>query len=125
MINFGILNLFKSTTQLAVRTCTNFISTAAIRPLSSPFLSNLKQLPYSKTNNGLLNSNLLKHQEQSLPQMIQVRNSWGYKGRMMLKDIKRRELLRKFAPARVRLQTLRGNTILPKAFKVKFIKKLF
>ena len=52
------------------------------------------------------------------PDTIQVRHNWGYKDRMMLKDIKRRELLKKFAPERIRLQALRANTVLPKVLKV-------
>lgn len=55
------------------------------------------------------------------PEVIQVRHNWGYKDRMMLKDIKRRELLRKYAPERIRLQSLRANTILPKVLKVNYI----
>ena len=52
-----------------------------------------------------------------VPQTNQVRN-WGYNDRMMLRDIKRREILRKFAPERVRLQTLKANNVLPKTMKV-------
>ena len=57
------------------------------------------------------------------PMLEQTRSNWGYKGRMMLKDIKRRELLKKFAPERIRLQTLRRNSILPPVLKVYLIKK--
>lgn len=53
------------------------------------------------------------------------RLNWGYKGRMMLKDIKRRELLKKYAPVRIRLQTLRSNSVLPKIIKVFFIYIVF
>ena len=52
------------------------------------------------------------------PMLSQIRSNWGYKGRMMLKDIKRRELLRKYAPERIRLQTLRRNNVLPQVLKV-------
>ena len=40
---------------------------------------------------------------------------------MMLKDIKRRETLRKFAPDRIKLKCLKSNSILPKPIKVKDI----
>jgi hypothetical protein len=43
----------------------------------------------------------------------------GYPGRMMLRDIKRRTLIRKYWPERFRYQTLRKNMILPESFKVK------
>jgi len=43
----------------------------------------------------------------------------GYPGRMMLRDIKRRELIRKYWPQRFRYQLLRKNMILPESFKVK------
>jgi hypothetical protein len=36
----------------------------------------------------------------------------------MLRDIKRRELIRQYWPARFRYQTLRKNMILPDSFKV-------
>ena len=42
----------------------------------------------------------------------------GYPGRMMLRDIKRRTLIRKYWPERFRYQTLRKNMILPDSFKV-------
>lgn len=62
-------------------------------------------------------SGLLSKQVQPPPQTIQVRN-WGYNDRMTLRDIKRREILRKFAPERVRLQALKANHVLPKTIKV-------
>ena len=37
---------------------------------------------------------------------------------MMLKDIKRREILRKLAPERMKLKSIKSNKILPKAVKV-------
>jgi hypothetical protein len=43
----------------------------------------------------------------------------GYPGRMMLRDIKRRTLIRKYWPERFRYQLLRKNMILPESFKVK------
>lgn len=42
----------------------------------------------------------------------------GYPGRMMLRDIKRRQLIRKYWPGRFRYQTLRKNMIFPESFKV-------
>jgi hypothetical protein len=42
----------------------------------------------------------------------------GYPGRMMLRDIKRRTLIRKYWPERFRYQTLRKNMIFPDSFKV-------
>ncbi|CAF4946073.1 unnamed protein product, partial [Rotaria magnacalcarata] len=41
----------------------------------------------------------------------------GYPGRMMLKDIKRRTLIRKYWPERFRYQSLRKNMIFPDSFK--------
>lgn len=46
----------------------------------------------------------------------------GYPGRMMLRDIKRRTLIRKYWPERYRYQTLRKNMIFPDSFKVFFSK---
>lgn len=62
------------------------------------------------------NKKLLLNETQKVPLLNQIRN-WGYSDRMTLKDIKRREMLRKFAPERVRLQCLRRNSVLPVAFK--------
>ena len=42
----------------------------------------------------------------------------GYPGRMMLRDVKRRTLIRKYWPERFRYQTLRKNMMLPESFKV-------
>ncbi len=42
---------------------------------------------------------------------------------MMLKDIKRRETLRKYARERVNLKSLKTNKILPKTIKVIFLLK--
>ena len=49
----------------------------------------------------------------------------GYPGRMMLKDIKRRTLIRKYWPERSRYQLLRKNMILPDSFKVIKQKRVF
>ena len=43
----------------------------------------------------------------------------GYPGRMMLRDIKRRTLIRKYWPHRFRYQLLRKNMIFPDSFKVR------
>ena len=96
-------------------------------PQSLNLSKNLSILTFNKgllsQSNNCLKPQLSKEKISSnqkapiTPEFTQVR-FWGYKGRMMLKDIKRRELLRKFAPERVRLQTLRANTILPKVLKV-------
>jgi hypothetical protein len=45
----------------------------------------------------------------------------GYPGRMMLRDIKRRTLIRKYWPERFRYQLLRKNMIYPDSFKVQII----
>jgi hypothetical protein len=37
---------------------------------------------------------------------------------MMLKDVKRRETLRKLAPERMKLKSIKSNKILPKSIKV-------
>ena len=73
----------------------------------------------SINSTGAVGSNLLNPGRLSHPiNVVQTRFNWGYKGRMMLKDIKRRELLKKYAPVRIRLQTLRANSVLPKIIKV-------
>jgi hypothetical protein len=69
----------------------------------------------AKTSLIPVQQSLLKQPE--VLTLVQKRFNWGYKGRMMLKDIKRRELLRKTISIRIRLQALRANSILPKAFK--------
>jgi gamma-glutamylcysteine synthetase len=104
----GIFHNFKTKPeQTPVKKCFNFLSTT-----SNMIAQNLKNLN--------LNSNSLKPNNLNRVQLEQIRHgSFGYKGRMMLKDIKRRELLRKYAPERVRLQTLSYNWILPKFFRVK------
>ena len=43
----------------------------------------------------------------------------GYPGRMMLRDIKRRTLIRQYWPKRFRYQLLRKNMIFPESFKVR------
>ncbi|CAF0828713.1 unnamed protein product [Rotaria sordida] len=45
----------------------------------------------------------------------------GYPGRMMLRDIKRRTLIRKYWPERFRHQLLRKNMVLPDSFKESFV----
>ncbi len=100
------------------------VSSLSIRGYSSLLANN-------PNNKSLLNTSQLNKSASLVPQnlrtslflmpkpdSIQVRHNWGYKDRMMLKDIKRRELLKKFAPERIRLQALRANTILPKVLKV-------
>ena len=106
----GVFHNFKTKPQTSFNNCCKLLSTTASLNMLS---QNLKILN--------LNSNLLSKTTNNsiLPKIEQIRHgSFGYKGRMMLKDIKRRELLRKFAPERVRLQTLRANWILPKFFRV-------
>lgn len=115
-----LANLFKNIVPKLVptKTCTNNLSTSILHPKLN--LINL----ITATNNLSLNkqsTQLLKplqnDQINSVTQTLQKRFNWGYKGRMMLKDIKRRELLRKYAPTRIRLQALRANSILPKVLK--------
>ena len=81
-----------------------------LKPIA-PTLLNKQQI-------DLFKSPFLDQQPVLTPLLSQIRSNWGYKGRMMLKDIKRRELLKKFAPERIRLQSLRANSILPKVLKV-------
>ena len=107
----GIFHSLRNKTQSSFTKCSNLFSTTS--SLTNMILLNLKKFNP--------NPNILKNDQTSsiLPQIEQIRHgSYGYKGRMMLKDIKRRELLRKFAPERVRLQTLRANSILPRFFRV-------
>ncbi len=107
-------SLVKGVSSLSIR---GYSSVLANKPITKSLLSsNGSQLNKSVS---LVPQNL----KTSLflmpkPDTIQVRHGWGYKDRMMLKDIKRRELLKKFAPERVRLQALRANTVLPKVLKV-------
>ena len=111
----GVFNLLKNTTHTTIKTCSSLFSTMY---QSNPQL--LNTMPY-KLKALNLSSTILKQNQQLAftPQIEQHRYGFGYKGRMMLKDIKRREMLRKFAPERIRLQTLRSNWILPKVVKVK------
>ncbi|CAF1266877.1 unnamed protein product [Didymodactylos carnosus] len=52
------------------------------------------------------------------PNIEQIRTSGtGYPGRMMLRDIKRRELIRKYWPRRSRYIMLKNNMILPESFR--------
>lgn len=92
----GLSNLVKNVTSIKPMTL-SLLNKQQIDTLKSPFMD---------------------QQTLLTPLLSQIRSNWGYKGRMMLKDIKRRELLKKFAPERIRLQTLRGNSILPKVLKV-------
>lgn len=48
----------------------------------------------------------------------------GYPGRMMLRDIKRRTLIRQYWPRRFRYQLLRKNMIFPDSFKVRVTSSL-
>ncbi|RNA19035.1 28S ribosomal mitochondrial [Brachionus plicatilis] len=116
MFQSGLCGILRSAAHSAFRTCSSMINIQVNRPALSTLASNsgLKQSQLLK-NPMISNHSLLK--QTDLNQSIQVRHNWGYKGRMMLKDIKRRELLKKYAPVRIRLQTLRANTILPKAFR--------
>jgi small subunit ribosomal protein S14 len=107
-------NLFKSIVPKFVQPnpCANSLSTFILKPklLTVSDLSIIKQpVPLLKP--------LQNDQIYSLVQTMQKRFNWGYKGRMMLKDIKRREILSKYAPVRIRLQALRANSILPKVLK--------
>ena len=95
----GVFHAFKIKPQTSVNNCLNLLSTkSSFSILAQNFkIQNLNSNPLLKTG-----------QTSNFPQIDQIRHaSVGYKGRMMLKDIKRRELLRKFAPERNRLQTLR------------------
>jgi hypothetical protein len=85
----------------------------------SSIISKSQNILSSCVNNIKKNVVLFKQHDQfkAILNDTQTR-SFGYKGRMMLKDIKRRELLKDTAPERIRLQTLRANSILPKAFRV-------
>jgi hypothetical protein len=119
MLNkIGLSSFLKISSSNIYQTCSKLFSSLG-KIQNSPQLSNLKhislQTPILKTN-SILNSTLLKPVAKL--EANQVRHNWGYKGRMMLKDIKRRELVRKYAPVRNRLQALRSNTILPKVLKV-------
>ncbi len=74
--------------------------------------------PVLKKQIEITKSPFLNQQFNLSPLLSQIRSNWGYKGRMMLKDIKRRELLRKYAPERIRLQNIRRNNLLPQVLKV-------
>ena len=111
VLNSGFSNLIRN----ATRCSTDLLKSAP--SITKSIANNFAQL----SSGGLsLVPHNLKGSLFAMPAKVeftQVRH-WGYKGRMMLKDIKRRELLRKFAPERVRLQTLRANHILPKILRV-------
>ena len=115
MIGLNLSNLFKSTTNALLKHTTNSMSTSSL----SKSMFNFSSLKSALPTIGQKNITLLGSQTQhSLPQLtVQARNVWGYRGKMMLRDIKRRELIRKFGPIRVRLQTVKTNNILPKALK--------
>lgn len=120
MIGSGLLGLFKQTShRIAVNSSapSNTLSTLSRRIIENG-LSSLN-LNASKPS---ITSQIQLLQPSRLVQPLnsaQNRFNWGYKGRMMLKDIKRRELLKKYAPVRIRLQTLRANSVLPKILKVR------
>jgi hypothetical protein len=121
--------MFKSNGFISVAKLVNNMSKLVIRN-SSSFLSNRPFKPLLQQTSSqpqdaapALSASLkswLCLNPQPMTTGMQVRHNWGYKDRMMLKDIKRREILRQFAPERVRLQALRANTILPKVLKVRF-----
>jgi hypothetical protein len=119
----SISNLIRNASQLTLKNVESANTLLKTTPylrtftnsLSSQLTSSPSKLLLKPTQQNLLMSSSLINPR---PEFMQVRFSWGYKGRMMLKDIKRRELLRKFAPERIRLQALRANTILPKVLKV-------
>jgi len=121
MLNkIGLSNFLKISPSNIYQTCSNLFSSLG-KFQSNPQFSSLKSISLQtanlKMNAGIIsNSNLLKSVAQF--EVNQVRHNWGYKGRMMLKDIKRREFVRKYAPVRIRLQALRSNTILPRVLKV-------
>lgn len=107
---FSQLNrLFGSLSLMSSRNMSSLITQSSSNSSRNLLLSNSMLMATKPTNGKLLN-------ECQVPLMNQVRN-WGYSDRMTLKDIKRRELLRKFAPERIRLQCLRKNSVLPNAFK--------
>jgi len=112
MLNtFSFVNLLKNIPKIVPTTTKNNIATSSL--ISKSNLISLANKP--------IQTQLLKQQNDnqinSLTQMIQKRFNWGYKGRMMLKDMKRREQLRTYAPVRIRLQALRANSILPEVVK--------
>ena len=108
---FSVAKLVESVSKLGIRNASSFMANKPARPLLAP----IGQPPALQAN---LKGWLCASPQLGAPQGMQVRHNWGYKDRMMLKDIKRREMLRKFAPERVRLQALRANTLLPKVLKV-------
>lgn len=105
----GLLGLFKQTNLSIVSAVSSNSFSTLNRRIIETGLASLN-LNSSKTNALLQQPNIGS---------VQSRFNWGYKGRMMLKDIKRRELLKKYAPVRIRLQALRANTVLPKIIKVR------
>lgn len=117
MLNkIGLSNFLKISPSNIYQTCSNLFSSLG-KIQSNPQFSNLSLTSSLKMNVGLISSSTLLKPVAKL-EVNQVRHNWGYKGRMMLKDIKRRELVRKYAPVRIRFQALRANTILPKVLKV-------
>lgn len=105
-VNSCVSDLVQNVSKLSVRNCSSLLSNRPITRLLAPGTNSLA--PENLRSSLLINPK---------PELNQVRHNWGYKDRMMIKDIKRRELLRKFAPERIRLQSLRANTILPKVLK--------
>lgn len=115
MIGSFLSAITKQTSRLTINS--NQIVSKQMSTLTGKILEQgLSSLSINSTGVG---SNLLNPGRLSHPiNVVQNRFNWGYKGRMMLKDIKRRELLKKYAPVRIRLQTLRANSVLPKIIKV-------
>lgn len=110
LVNLSISTLVQNVSKLSFRDCSSLTNTAMVPRLVGNLSINQLQPAVTSLKNSLLIS--------PKPDFLQVRHNWGYKDRMMLKDIKRREFLRKFAPERIRLQSLRANTILPKVLRV-------
>ena len=54
------------------------------------------------------------------PELATQTRNLGYINRWMLRDLKRRETVRKLMPERLRLKSIKTNTILPKVVKVRF-----
>lgn len=107
--------LVDGVSKLAMRNTSSFLGNRPFKPLLQQQCPSLPQVNAAPALSANLKSWLCLN-----PQGVQVRHNWGYKDRMMLKDIKRREILRQFAPERVRLQALRANSILPKVLKVRY-----
>ena len=112
LVNLSISTLVQNVSKISLRDCSSLTKSNMVPKLLVN--SNINKLQPQVTN---FKDSLLITPK---PNFMQVRHNWGYKDRMMLKDIKRREFLRKFAPERIRLQSLRANSILPKVLRVCF-----